>query len=704
MTESEFMQQYAGKLNDQQKEAVKKTDGAVLLLAVPGSGKTTVLVTRLGYMIYCCGIAPEHILTLTYTVAATHDMEQRFCSMFGEDISDRLEFRTINGICAKVIARYGRQIGKNAFELITDEKKSLKILTDILTREMDEYPTESDVRGARTLITYCKNMMLSKSEIEALGKKEGIPLLELYAGYNDYLRTNQLMDYDDQMVYAYTLLRKDASLLAYYRDQYRYICVDEAQDTSKIQHELIKLLAGQGGNLFMVGDEDQSIYGFRAAYPEALLHFEKDHPDAKVLVMDKNYRSNARIVAAADLFIQHNTMRHDKHMHSTRGNGDEIRCISLSGRSNQYNYLFKVALNCQVETAVLYRDNESAIPLIDQLERKNVPYTDVVNILRLSLDPYDEEAFLRVYFKCQTFLKKAQAIHICRIAKKRNIPIPDAFEYDESLNGLVLGKCRAFRTHLKNMADENPAKAIHRIERFMGYGEYLERSGLDDNKLYILRMLSYNEETIRGFLTRLNVLWDTLKNKKPDKAAKFILSTIHSSKGLEYHEVYLMDVCDGVFPTQVIKSAKRADREALKAFEEERRLFYVGVTRAKEKLNIFTFQAESSCFVKELLAKNGGNKAQNDRRTESRLKPSTVPYRREAGRKIDFTIDDLVIGEEVRQFTYGDGVITDVEPAEDRTGGKITVEFASGVEKVFLFPMAFAQGRMIRCERSYTAE
>ena len=188
MTEPEFIQRYAGQLNDQQREAVLKTDGPVLLLAVPGSGKTTVLVTRLGYMIYCCGIAPENILTLTYTVAATHDMEDRFRKLFGEDISDRLEFRTINGICAKVIAHYGRLIGKNAFELVSDEKQISRILMDVLIKELDEYPAESDVRSARTLITYCKNMMLGAQEIEAVGKRENFPLTPVYNAYNEYLK------------------------------------------------------------------------------------------------------------------------------------------------------------------------------------------------------------------------------------------------------------------------------------------------------------------------------------------------------------------------------------------------------------------------------------------------------------------------------------------------------------------------------------
>ena len=182
------------------------------------------------------------------------------------------------------------------------------------------------------------------------------------------------MDYDDQMLYAYKMLRMDSRLLEHFQNLYPYICVDEAQDTSKIQHAIIALLAAKSENLFMVGDEDQSIYGFRAAYPEALLDFEKDHPGARVLLMEENFRSNAKIVSAADKFIQKNTLRHEKHMKAAREAGTDIRKISLKSRKAQYVYLMKIAQECSTETAVLYRDNECAIPLIDLLERKHIPY------------------------------------------------------------------------------------------------------------------------------------------------------------------------------------------------------------------------------------------------------------------------------------------------------------------------------------------
>ncbi|MBR1471425.1 MAG: UvrD-helicase domain-containing protein [Lachnospiraceae bacterium] len=702
MDKQEFLKKYTTHLNEQQVKAVQTVNGPVLLLAVPGSGKTTVLVHRLGYMIACCGIRPENILTLTYTVAATQDMSKRFEAIFGSALHDRLEFRTINGICAKVISRYAHMIGQTAFELVTDEGKLSHVLTDILKDKLSEYPTESEVKSYKTWITYCKNMRLAPEEIRGIGEAEDMPLLETYQEYNAYLRKNSLMDYDDQMVYGYNLLNKSPELLAFYRDQYRYICVDEAQDTSKIQHMIIKLLAGENGNLFMVGDEDQSIYGFRAAYPEALLHFEKDHPGAQVLVMDRNYRSNAKIVAAADAFIQHNEARHEKHMVPTRNAAADIRYIQLKKRSGQYAYLGKVAADCDTETAVLYRDNESALPLIDLLDRQQIPFrlkrsdmsffthrvvTDVVSILRLALDPYDTELFLRIYYKCQTYLRKPQAEEMCRISLEKHIPVPEAAEKLHSLNGMIKGKCRALMTNLMSMRNESPAKAIFRIEKPMGYLEYLERSRIDGGKLFILKQLAYAESTITSYLERLAYLQKRIGGRMREEDSSFILSTIHSSKGLEYDRVYLMDAFDGLFPSQV-PTPGNATEEERKVFEEERRLFYVGMTRAKNELCIFRSEEESSRFVREITEKD-----ENKEVREAAPAIRGLPYTNVHPSKLksDFT---LVIGERVVQRTYGVGTVEDVVCDNKGKAIRFTVKFEDDSERAYGFPAAFQNGMM----------
>ena len=651
MTWTEFIRRFPIPLNQQQASAVQSVEGPVLLLAVPGSGKTTVLVTRLGYMIFCKGIAPERILTVTYTVAATKDMAARFARCFGEEMAERLEFRTINGICARVIQYCSWKSGRTAFSLLTDEKRIAAMLAGIYQRIEHSYPTESDLQNVRTLITFIKNRMLGEAEIRALEKDAEIQLLRIYKAYNAELREHQLMDYDDQMVYAYTMLQRFPWLCEHFQQQYPYICVDEAQDTSKIQHAIIALLASRTENLFMVGDEDQSIYGFRAAYPEALLEFEQHYPGARVLLMEENFRSDASIVQAADRFIQKNTLRHEKHMQPARPKQREVREIPLANRKAQYSYLLKVATDCtaayaadlkrraeaageaqnpaevsgetasadtlrtQTQIAVLYRDHECALPLIDLLERNGVPYRmrnadigfftnrvvlDICNIIRLAENPLNTELFMQLYYKLGTYLRKQDAQSIAEISQLEGLSVWDVALKHGGLNAYTKGKVRAIQTHMRNLRKENAGRAVYRIVEYMGYREYMERSEIKDTKLDILRILADQEESPRRLVDRLEELRQVLKEKAPERDCPFILSTIHASKGLEYDSVYLLDVIDGVLPAQIPKDLKKAEKSEIEAYEEERRLFYVGITRAKSQLYVFTMKTQHSTFCDEI--------------------------------------------------------------------------------------------------------
>ena len=618
MTWQEFEQRFSIQLNEQQKQAVQTVEGPVLLLAVPGSGKTTVLVTRLGYMIHCKGIDPRRILTVTYTVAATKDMAARFAAKFGPELAEQLEFRTINGICAKVLQYYGYRTGKTPHQLLNDEKRIAGILAEIYQRVERVYPTDGDLKNIRTLITYIKNMMLNEDEIEALDEEAECKISVIYREYCSKLKELQMIDYDDQMIYAYVMLKKIPWLLEYFQELYPYICVDEAQDTSKIQHAIIALLASRTENLFMVGDEDQSIYGFRAAYPEALLEFEQRHRDAKVLLMEENFRSDANIVAAADHFIQKNTLRHEKHMRASRESVQQIKEISVGTRKAQYAYLAKVAEGCTTETAVLYREHECALPLIDLLERKEIPYRmrnveltffthrvvqDISNIIRLAANPADTELFLQVYYKLNTYIRRQLAQEIVKISQEKQISVWDAAQQCEGVDGYVKGSIRSIQTHMQHLLEEPPVRAIHRITQFMGYQDYLTRSEVKDTKLDTLRILAAMEDTPIRLVERLQELRQIMETKEQDPACPLILSTIHASKGLEYDTVYLLDVIDGILPDQIPKSLKNAPKEDIEAYEEDRRLFYVGVTRAKNRLLVFTMKNQPSKFCMELLGK-----------------------------------------------------------------------------------------------------
>lgn len=712
MTEFDlFLDRFLIDLNEQQQEAVQAVEGPVLLLAVPGSGKTTVLVTRIGYMIHCCGIHPSNILTLTYTVAATNDMRERFSRIFGEELSARLKFRTINSICAGVINEYGRRIGKAPYELESDERVLLGIISSLYQKYETEYPTESDIKGIKTLITYIKNMMLSDDEIKELEKEAGCHILEIYKEYCNELRNRKRMDYDDQMIYAYKLLKSSSELLKYYQEMFPYICVDEAQDTSKIQHAIIALLASKTENIFMVGDEDQSIYGFRAAYPEALLSFEKNYPNAKVLLMEENFRSNANIVDAADLFIQKNTLRHEKRMKATKDSGSEIREISLKSRMAQYSYLLKVAQDCEEQTAVLYRDNESAIPIVDLLERNNVPYkvrnaelsfftnrvvVDIQNILNFAYNMNDTDLFEQIYYKVSTYLNKQMALKACELSKIYDISIFTAIFEHLDIKPHTRRSLKALETHFNNMRNESPQKAINRIIQYMGYGDYMERSGLSHTKVFIMKAIAGREETIKAFLGRMEELKDIIQNKKNEEKCLFILSTIHGSKGLEYDNVYLIDVEDGIFPETVPKDLKRASTEEIGTYEEERRLFYVGITRAKNNLFLFKTQDMSS-FISQLFYKkyaqeiangnNGGKRQISGSDTKGYRNANVKHAKKKPFDEEEYKnfVNSLREGSRIIHKKYGDGIVI------SKNNSKIIIMFGES-KKVFDTKLLFETG------------
>ena len=732
----EFETTFSVKLNQQQKEAVQSTKGPVLLLAVPGSGKTTVLVTRLGYMIYCRNIPPESILTVTYTVAATKDMSERFAVRFGEDMAKRLEFRTINGICARIIQYYGRRIGKTPFELVKDEKATTGMLIRICQDHGMGYPTESDLKNVRTLLTYIKNMMLNEEELQKLEEESDIRIAGIYREYCRQMREQKMMDYDDQMLYAYNMLRKDPGVLAYFQNRYPYICVDEAQDTSKIQHAIIALLAAGTGNLFMVGDEDQSIYGFRAAYPEALLSFEKKHPGAKVLLMEENFRSNAKIVEAADKFIQKNTLRHEKHMRAAREAGADIREISLKSRKAQYVYLMKAAQECTTgmagmsgseehrgradasvtETAVLYRDNECAIPLIDLLERKNIPYRmrnadlsffthrtvlDVQNIIRFAMDPKDTELFMQIYYRLKLFFNKKDALRYAQISQEKDMEVLDAALKYGNLEKYQEDNIRNLKRQMVRILNMPGDEAVNQILTYMGYQDYLKKMGMNANKLETVKLIGSRVESPEKLLERLEELRTIIQEKVSDKDCPFILSTMHASKGLEYDTVYLLDVMDGILPEKVLANPRTASKEELETYEEERRLFYVGVTRAKNQLNVFTTNKPSK-FCSELLGKR--NLMENQQKEYAGIKkwgdysPAGTygikgngmyhgygtghGFQKQPGKSYQELADALGEGMIVKHKKFGEGVVVDME------GEHIRIQFGDNVKNMDLKVLA----------------
>lgn len=316
-------------------------------------------------------IAPESILAITYNNSAANEMRERFSSLFGRSIGRRIDFRTINSLSLSIYTDYCRKTHQRRKTLI-EERERKKLIRNKFKEYYHEYASENDLQELSSAIVYIKNMMLAGKQILDI-EADYLHLNDMYNAYQSALDKQNQMDFDDQMIFALKILREDGDALHSLQQRYKYICVDEAQDTSRIQHEIIRLLAC-GNNLFMVGDEDQSIYGFRAAYPKALLNFRYDYLNPYILRMERNYRSTNQIVEKAQTFISQNKGRYEKNMTAERGDGEDVSLLSVASREAQYMYLLDVAKTAKTETAFLYRDNESAIVLVDLFLRNNVQF------------------------------------------------------------------------------------------------------------------------------------------------------------------------------------------------------------------------------------------------------------------------------------------------------------------------------------------
>ena len=680
-----FIKQYAAGLNPQQLAAVQAVHGPVLLLAVPGSGKTTVLVTRLGYMVLCCDVPPAQILTMTYTVAATHEMRGRFAARFGAELAGQMTFRTINGLSAVILQYYSRIYGRRQPELLTNEGDITRMLTDIWQQVNREFPTESTLKELRTAITYIKNMALADEEIEGL-ETDLANLPELYRRYQAALKRAGQMDYDDQMVFALQILRAAPPVLAYFQQRYKYFCVDESQDTSKIQHEIIRLLAGRSLNLFMVGDEDQSIYGFRAAYPQALMDFEQVYPGAQVLLMEENYRSSEEIVAAANAFVARSRYRRPKTLRATQGAQCPIEIRRITRREEQIDWLFEKARRGGGETAVLFRNNESALPLVDLCERRGVPYRfkkadltffthkivlDAVDFLRFAYEPANGERFLRLYYKFGLALSRQRALAACGASARTGRPILEELIRDSETKTRMRESLGDIYAAFKRIPQLNAADALDAVRHGCGYGAYLNQKGMDTGKLAILEMLAEQEPNALRLLDRLEELRMLIAAKADvNSDVPFVLSTIHSSKGLEYDRVVLLDAFDGVLPAKPEICCRTP--EDTRQYEEDRRLFYVAMTRARHKLVLFDCKTMPSVFVQEVIFNLPESRAERElakaetnrvlgRNKSAAAGPALPPVDAAAVTRV---------GAAVQHAVFGRGVVTEFD------GRFVTVEFS----------------------------
>ena len=626
-----FKKKYNINLNKQQERALQAVEGSNLLLAVPGSGKTTVLVARLGHMVINKHIPPENILAITYNNSAADEMRKRFSALFGEGIGARMDFRTINSLSLMVYTDYCRQNGQCP-KFHIEERDRKKLIRDIFWKHYGRYASENDFQELSSAITYIKNMMLTDEQILEI-ERDYTHLSKMFQAYQTVLHDQHQMDFDDQMVFALKILHEDPNALNALRHRYRYICVDEAQDTSKIQHAIIQLLA-HGNNLFMVGDEDQSIYGFRAAYPKALLNFRYDYLNPYILRMERNYRSTAQIVEKAQMFISQNKGRYEKNMTSERGDGEAVQLVSVVSREAQYMYLLDIAKTAINETAFLYRDNESAVALVDLLLRNNIPFKlrkpeinffnthlvkDIVAYISIAINEFDSKHLKQVSHKGLLPLGEKQCYWAWRDITDNNATLYDALNNQRQFgNTLRAENVAEFCNTMGSIGKLTSCDAISALLS-SGYGEYLRQRNYDLSKIEILQILAKHEPDIQAFLQRLYLLERLLRDDfNPKPGYKITLSTIHTSKGLEYDNVFMVDVYDGRFPSSRPNIFSRS-KDSADGEQEERRLFYVGITRAKNHLHLFELAGRPSSYIEELFPEQKAIRLQKEadqRRTQ----------------------------------------------------------------------------------------
>ncbi len=687
-------------LTEQQHEAVIQTEGNNLLLACPGSGKTTVIVVKTAYLIAEKGVDPNRILTVTFSKSAAVDMKKRYEKLFKETIASA-HFSTIHSFCFKIMQHYFTRKGIKKENIEGDNGKGFsknKVIVQLFERLLGNKPTEDEVEQLSSAISYFKNLMVDVEDFDQY--ETGIRnIKEIYTGYETFKEENNLYDYDDMLLISYAALKDEQELLERCQKQYDYIQVDEAQDNSKIQNEIIKLLVTADNNLFMVADDDQTIYEWRGSEPEGVLKFDTIYPNAKIYRMEQNFRSSQDIVGLSNEFIKSNINRYDKNLVTQNPAYQPIEVVKLGLFEDQYDFITKSLKGKKgrlSKYAVLFRNNLSAISMADKLDRENIDFcikgysghffnhwilNDIKDFLRFSLEPHRTELLDRIYYKNEAFISK-------KIFESAKLSAGDGNIFDEMYHSPDLQAYQKKKIiHLKHkfgtLASKSIAHATQHIENELGYGAWLSSSAGRlgssyegaKNILAIIKYISKACNDFYDFIDRLDYLQKRLQASAQNVHVKaqsnaVVLSTIHSSKGLEFDAVYMVDLVKGIFPSEEAISKRQL-------LEAERRLFYVGMTRARYNLYLLSGNEKlggSSQFVKEV------DQIQHPEKYVEQIREKRKTYtvhklsnkKPAKGLHIDFKKSDSV-----KHTTYGTGKVMDI------LDNFITIEFKNGETKRF---------------------
>ena len=604
----DYLSQHAKiSLDAQQRAAVTCTDGPVLVLAGPGSGKTAVITARAAYLCLGAGVAPSHILTLAFNRAATREMEDRFDRFFGEAVGGRVHFSTVHSFCNRVIHAYERRQGQTLRRIETEEQEGGKarILREIYQSFNHSRAGDDELDTLASEIGTVKNEMVRNV---AAFRAQTRNFSLIFKAYENFKREHRLIDFDDMLCYAYSILRKCPDILQTYRRRCRYIQVDEGQDLSKIQFEILSLLGGDPSpNLYIVADDDQSIYGFRGAAPQYVLNFADRYAGSQTFRLETNYRSSRDIVDLSSRFIRGNRNRMDKNHQASNGPAGKPCVVGVADEPAQTEYILKTfsalaAKEHALTAAVIYRNNLSAVALVDALERRGVSFRvrqsrmhffshwvvqDVRTIFRFARDQTDAQAFRSIYYKIKRYISKAMIEHADTVTGGESYI--DALLDFPNLQPYQLKQLGELKEEFSRLARMQPALAMDWIDSEFSYGEYMEdfcekthaSHTCATNVFGVLRCIAAKCATIAELEERLNSLDEMFRSGElARRRASLTLTTMHSAKGLEFDCVFLIDLTGDEIPGDVRDGALTGDM----AMEEERRLFYVGLTRARRHL------------------------------------------------------------------------------------------------------------------------
>ena len=603
-------------LNPAQREAVEKTEGPVLILAGAGSGKTRVLTTRIGHLIEDKGVQPANILAITFTNKAANEMRERVEETLESDASD-MWISTFHSCCVRILRKDINRIGYNRSFVIYDSADQVTLVKDCL-KELNLNDKVFEPKMIISTISGAKDKLYDPKQFKAMHMNDNrmSKIADVYALYQDRLKRNSALDFDDLIFKTVELLKSDKEVLDYYRNRFKYIMVDEYQDTSKAQYELIKILAKEHQNICVVGDDDQSIYGWRGADIRNILEFEKDYDDVHVVKLEQNYRSTQIILDAANTVISNNIERKRKRLWSEKKDGELIKIQVAQDEIEESDFVADMIAKISREQnrsykdfAVLYRANAQSRSVEDALNRSQIPYNiyggtkfyerkeikDLIAYLRVIQNPQDDISIKRIInvprrgIGLRTIEKiedraslKQESIYSVLIDIETNSEI--STKARNSISEFVDNVIGTLRT----MREVYPVSKL--IEKVIEYIEYIDElykgdkeeaeERKDNVKEFISVAMEFEqnseEKDLETFLTGVALTSESSEEEEIDKVS---LMTIHTSKGLEFPVVFIVGMEDGLFPiARAVRSMSDSE------IEEERRLCYVGITRAKEIL------------------------------------------------------------------------------------------------------------------------